>query len=685
MVRMRCGSCQHLNPDQAVACSRCGAFLVPPAVPSPPPGDALLGRVLAGRYVIERTLGEGGMSTVYQVHDQQLGRRAALKVLNPALSENWKARERLQREANALARIVHPNVVRVHNVLQIDGALAIELELVTGGTLASRIAAGPCAVEEAVRLVDQVLEGLAVIHAAGLIHRDLKPGNVLLTAEGVPQIADLGIARDPDAALLTAPGALLGTPDYMSPEQVRGIEVGPASDLYACGIVLFELLAARLPFATRSEKEALAAHLTEEPQWSALPETVPPALRECLRRALQKQPEQRFSTAQAMQAALRSTLAAPLAPPPAPAGLAPGTERIGEYLLRGLIGEGGMGRVYAAEERLSRRPVALKVMRAELAGSPEGRRLFVNEMAVLAQLDHPNIVRSLACAEIDGQLVMALELLPGETLRARLSGYGYARWETAVEITRQIARALDCAHSLPTPIVHRDLKPENVMLLPDGTVKVMDFGIAKVLQAVHRTATLSIGTLQYMSPEQIDAKPVDARSDLYMLGLVLYELLAGYPPFASASQRELLNLQCTAPPPPLPAHAEGVPPAVERLLFRLLEKDPAARPQSAREVVEVLAPEAIAAGPLGAGEGPVAPPAPRAPEPGAFVEPNPPPAAGPAGGPAPAPSGPRRGGPDVHPALALVIVIVFSLLAGGATLVLRVVAAQLSDVSASER
>src|SRR3954468_22293520 len=229
-------------------------------------------------------------------------------------------------------------------------------------------------------------------------------------------------------------------------------------------------------------------------------------------------------------------------------------ERIGEYLIQRLVGEGGMGKVYEAEERLSKRRVALKVLRPELTRSEEGRRLFLNEMQILAHLEHPNVVRSLASMEVDGQLVMALEFLNGRTLRDALTARGAIPWPEAVEITVHIAQALEVAHSQEPAIVHRNLKPENVMLTSDGgrvELKVMDFGIAKVLEAVHATNTQSIGTLQYMSPEQIDARTIDARSDLYSLGLIFYEMIAGEPPFSSASPRELLNMQCTEVPPEL--------------------------------------------------------------------------------------------------------------------------------------
>jgi serine/threonine protein kinase len=266
-------------------------------------------------------------------------------------------------------------------------------------------------------------------------------------------------------------------------------------------------------------------------------------------------------------------------------------ERIGEYTVSRLVGEGGMGRVYEAEERLTKRRVALKVLRPELVKDEDGRRMFLSEMQILASLEHANVVRSLASLEHEGQLVLVLEYLEGKTLRALLSERDLS-WAEAVDIAAQIAAALGAAHGQETPIVHRDLKPENVMILTEGdrmTVKVMDFGIAKVLEHAQGKSTQSLGTLQYMSPEQIDAGPIDGRTDLYALGLLLYEMLAGEPPFRSASPRELLNLQCTAEPPPFDDDVEA-PAGVCDLVFELLAKSPDERPQSADDVVAALAP-----------------------------------------------------------------------------------------------
>jgi serine/threonine-protein kinase len=263
-------------------------------------------------------------------------------------------------------------------------------------------------------------------------------------------------------------------------------------------------------------------------------------------------------------------------------------ERIGEYLVSRLVGEGGMGRVYEAEERLTKRRVALKVLKPELVKEEDGRRMFVSEMQILASLEHANVVRSLASLEHEGQLVLVLEYLEGKTLRAILNERDMS-WSEAVDVAAQIASALSAAHGQETPIVHRDLKPENVMVLPDGTVKVMDFGIAKVLEHAHGKSTQSLGTLQYMSPEQIDARAIDGRTDLYALGLLLYEMIAGEPPFQSASPRELLNLQCTAEPPAFSEEIEA-PAGVCELVFQLLAKTPEDRPQNAEDVLAALSP-----------------------------------------------------------------------------------------------
>ncbi|NVB42905.1 serine/threonine protein kinase [Pseudenhygromyxa sp. WMMC2535] len=263
--------------------------------------------------------------------------------------------------------------------------------------------------------------------------------------------------------------------------------------------------------------------------------------------------------------------------------------RFGDYIIHELLDEGGMARIYAAEEALTHRPVAIKILRAEFARTSRGRRQFLNEMSVLATIDDPNVVRCLLCAEIEEQPVMILERLEGLTLRRMLTQRAAIPWREATDYALQIARALRAAHSRHPPVVHRDLKPENVMVLMNGQVKVMDFGISKVLQTVAGSTTHPVGTLQYMSPEHIDAQPIDPRSDLFSLGLVWWEMLAGRPAFHSDSPRKLLDQICNHPAPTLPEPVRRqLSPALQQLLARLLAKDRNQRPNSAQEVIAVL-------------------------------------------------------------------------------------------------
>ncbi|NUP05521.1 MAG: serine/threonine protein kinase [Polyangiaceae bacterium] len=263
--------------------------------------------------------------------------------------------------------------------------------------------------------------------------------------------------------------------------------------------------------------------------------------------------------------------------------------RIGDYEVRRRIGEGGMGVVYEAVEELSGRKVALKVLNAELMDRADVRARFFNEMRILASLEHPNIVRSLASRDIDGQLVMVLELLEGRTLREELEASGRLPVARAIAIGSAVASALVAAHSKDPPIVHRDLKPENLMLVGASGVKVMDFGVAKVVADGPKATTQVVGTVQYMSPEQAQGGAITPKTDLYALGLVLYEMLAGNAPFQSASLLVLIRQQCDAAPPPFPQDVRAeIPRELEALVFELLAKAPDDRPADARAVLEVL-------------------------------------------------------------------------------------------------
>lgn len=262
--------------------------------------------LLAGRYELGEELGSGGMGRVVAGHDRVLGRDVAVKLLSPQAERT--ARERFVREARSAARIHHPNAVAVYDTGEDDGQPYLVMELVRGRTLADVLEEdGPLEVEEAIGITVGVLDALSAAHRAGMVHRDVKPGNVLLPEDGGVKLSDFGIAKalDDAAAELTATGSLMGTPTYLAPELVGGSAPSPASDVYSVGCLLYAQLTGRPPFA-RGEPIVIAyAHRNEPvpPILDARPD-LPPELVTVVERALEKEPAERYDGAAAMRTAL---------------------------------------------------------------------------------------------------------------------------------------------------------------------------------------------------------------------------------------------------------------------------------------------------------------------------------------------------------------------------------------------
>lgn len=268
---------------------------------SPAESDPLLGRRL-GRFEVLEKLGEGAMGAIYLAHDPDLERRVALKVLPPHLADEERRAQRLRREALALSALSHPNILTIYEVADVDGRLVLVSERIEGVTLRARLANGPLPVREALEVVAQVARGLAAAHGVEIVHRDVKPENVMIRRDGLVKLLDFGIAKTPrpmaGQASLTEEGMLLGTVAYMSPEQVRGDAVAKTTDLWALGCVLFEALSGRQAFGgQKTAGDLIAAILTGTPRWDALPRELPDLARSVLRRCLQKEPAKRLQDA----------------------------------------------------------------------------------------------------------------------------------------------------------------------------------------------------------------------------------------------------------------------------------------------------------------------------------------------------------------------------------------------------
>ncbi|MDH4339076.1 MAG: Stk1 family PASTA domain-containing Ser/Thr kinase [Thermoleophilia bacterium] len=269
--------------------------------------DTLSGTLFAGRYRISRKLGGGGMADVYLAEDQELGRRVAIKMLHARYANDEQFVERFRREATHAAGLSHPNIVSIFDRGEADGSYFIVMEYVEGRTLKELIRSrGDCPVPVAIAYTRQILAGLRYAHRNGVIHRDIKPHNVIVDPEGVIKVTDFGIARA-GVSQMTEEGAIIGTAQYLSPEQARGAPVDQTSDLYSTGIVLFELLTGEVPFTGDSPVEIAMKHLSEVPPIpSELRPDVPDDLDLVVVRALAKEPADRYKSAAAMDADLET-------------------------------------------------------------------------------------------------------------------------------------------------------------------------------------------------------------------------------------------------------------------------------------------------------------------------------------------------------------------------------------------
>ncbi len=295
-------------------------------------------------------------------------------------------------------------------------------------------------------------------------------------------------------------------------------------------------------------------------------------------------------------------------PPPAPGPAAPSGSRFppgavirGRYRIVALLGRGGMGEVYRADDLELGQPVALKFLPPELRADPDRLQRFRDEVRLALRVTHPSVCRVHDIGEADGQLFLSMEYVDGEDLASLLRRIGRLPQERAVAVARQICAGLAAAHE--QGILHRDLKPANVMLDGRGNVRLTDFGLAGLAGAIDRR-DVRAGTPAYMASEQLRGEDVSVRSDIYALGLVLYELFTGHRAFRAETVAELQDLQTSGPPSRLSSHVPDLDPVVERAVLRCLENDPADRPASALEISAALPGGDPLAAALAAGETP---------------------------------------------------------------------------------
>jgi serine/threonine protein kinase len=558
-----------------------------------------------GRYVIDARIGSGGLGVIYRARDPQLGRDVAIKVMSAGSAAEADLLARFEREARTAAALAHRNIVTIHEFGIHDGAPFIVMELLGGTDLDGRLLAGGMSTREKLSVAVQIAEALAFAHGRGVVHRDLKPSNVRILPDGTVKLMDFGLAYVP-ASTLTRTGELFGTVAFLAPEQLRGSKGDPRSDIFSLGVLMFEMFEGRLPFEGDSSPD-LIRHILERPprdaQW--LPRH--PELHGIVLRALEKEPARRWQSAAEVVEALTALVipsevdgpgVSDRAPhPPVSLDFAgydtarsitapiftPGTVAGGRYRIVALLGRGGMGEVYRADDlRLGQR-VALKFLAPHLAADPARLERLYAEVRVGRQVSHPNVCRIYDIGDAGGHPFIAMQFVEGEDLASLLRRVGRLSLEKSLDIARDICSGLAAAHA--AGVIHRDLKPSNIMIDAQGRAILLDFGLASVGAD---DASRPSGSLHYASPEQLAGRGVSIASDLYSLGLVLYELLTSRRAFEGETLAEVsaarASHRITAPSIARP----DIPSALDRMIVRCLSIDPAERPASAREILAVL-------------------------------------------------------------------------------------------------
>ncbi len=311
---MKCPKCENEISDDSRFCSKCGTpihsseeifvsrtmTLLRPMQEIPP------GTTLADKYKIIEVLGKGGMGIVYKAEDTRLKRSVALKFLPPELIRDEEAKERFVLEAQAAGGLSHPNICTIHEIDEEKGKSFIAMEYVKGQSLKERIEQGPLGTEEALHIAIQVAEGLEEAHKKGIVHRDIKSGNIMISDKGQAKVMDFGLAKVKGTTQLTREGTTLGTVAYMSPEQARTEEVDHRSDIWSLGVLMYEMLSGQLPFRGERESSILYSVVHEEPKpLKAIKPGIPAEFQQIINRALKKNPESRYSSASEMLKDLR--------------------------------------------------------------------------------------------------------------------------------------------------------------------------------------------------------------------------------------------------------------------------------------------------------------------------------------------------------------------------------------------
>jgi serine/threonine protein kinase len=560
-------------------------------------------------YEILDLIGKGGMGAVYRGRHVYLDEERAIKVIHGRLAGDKDFVDRFIREAKILIKLRHPNLVQLFEFgTLLEDTFFMVLELIRGESVLNRIRAqGKIGVPEAIKIIREGALGLHSAHQKGIVHRDISPDNLMLVKDEfgveVTKVLDFGIAKPLLEATqhFTVTNMFIGKPEYCSPEQCGVLEDGEVidhrSDIYSLAITLYHMLSGALPFSSRSPAGYLLKHANEipKPVSSQLPPgTVPPKLDALILKALAKKREERQQTMEEFVRELDRVFVIDTQPIPDSATAAISTElKVGSmfarrYNVEAKLGEGGMGAVYKATDRILEVPVALKILNMRHYDQKSIEHLK-REVVLTRKVSHPNVGRIYDIGESEGIHYVSMEYLEGKTLADMVRAQKRIQPKVGLPIIRQVLAALQEAHRVG--IVHRDLKPHNIMV--DFALKtfLMDFGISISSDSERITKTgMFIGTPFYMSPEQLEGKDVDLRADIYSVGVIMYEMFTGRLPFTGTAPMAIIFAHMKEIPTRPSQVAPDISPELEAVILKALEKDPNQRYQNCKDFLRALDP-----------------------------------------------------------------------------------------------
>lgn len=567
----------------------------------------LKGQIINGYEFLERIAFGSSRMTVYLAQHLRSRREVLIRVV-PNTSE---AVRRYEIEARIIGRFKHPNIIAIHDYWRDEALAFLVTRWLRGGSLDKALQEGCWELGRTLQMMERIAEPLALIHKHQIVHCNLRPASVLLDAKDRAFLSDFSQAVE--LRRYRPNGSMLFPPAYAAPEQWLGERVSPQTDIYSLGIILFETLTGNNPFT--GSLIAKLKHLNEPlPSLAEFHATLPPALDEVLQRATAKTPQERYASVtefmEALRAAANSALSVATAADQhiAPGGTLGATQAVsgsavftpgafigatlGKHRVESFIARGGMGEVYKGSHVTLGSPVAIKVLPPEFAHDPASRARFEREARVVANLDHPGIVRVFDFGSANGTYYIVMQYIVGHSLLHHLNQWGALSIEEARPLITSIADALDYAHE--QGLVHRDIKPSNIVLryltgqLGSYQPILLDFGITKLDTDPNRFTTGAMGTFSYMAPEQFSAaKDVTRAADIYALGVMTYQILTGRLPFTGEpAQIMFAHLNVSPVDPRL--LAPHIPDSAAEALLRVLAKDPAERFASAGEFAERL-------------------------------------------------------------------------------------------------